>query len=180
VLTLPLCGPQDQSSLEANFSSSLALFETELLQQPLIVIGTLRAELWVTSDAVDTDVAVKVTDVLPDGRSMLVQDGILRLRWRAGPYAAEPAPPLQPGVPVLAQVTVGTMAYAFSAGHRLRLAVSSSNWPRFSVNPNTGAPLNSSATAAVVASNAVLHEAQHASALILPVYDVEALQALRL
>lgn len=180
VLTLPLCGPQDQRGVEANFSRGLALFETPPLASPLLAQGVLRAELWVASDAADTDVTVKVTDVWPSGESMLVQDGVVRMRWRAGGFAPAPLPPLRKGEAVAVQVEVGATSYIFGAGHRVRVAVASSNYPRFDVNPNTGAPLAANSSAAVVAENVVLHDAAHPSALVLPVFALGAIERLRL
>jgi hypothetical protein len=178
-LVVSPCGPQDQRPVEAAFADSMALFSSTPFASTSIINGLITAQLWVTSSAVDTDVTAKLTDVFPTGESMLVQDGVLRLRWRDGPQARKPAAPLSPGVPVEVTVEVGFMSYVVNAGHRLRLALASSNSPRFSVNPNNGSPIWDNATAPVVAQNAVLADADHPSALILPLLDVSRIQELR-
>ena len=118
--------------------------------------------------------------MFPSGESMLLQDGIVRMRWRDGPFANATSPPLLPDTPCAVNVTVGHMAYAVSPGHRIAIAISSYNFPRFSVNPNSGRPVNDTAGPRVVAHNAVLHDALHPSALILPLLSVSAFEALRL
>ena len=173
------CGPQDQRPLEAAFAGAMALFTSAAFTNAAVINGAIKVQLWVTSSAVDTDITAKLSDVFPTGESMLVQDGILRLRWREGPLARRPAAPLQPGVPVEVTVDVGFMSYVVNAGHCLRLALASSNAPRFSVNRQNGRPLFDNTTAAVVAENAVLTDADHPSALVLPILDAARLAELR-
>ena len=84
---------------------------------------------------------VKITDVYPDGRSILLQDGIQRLRWRAGPEASTPSLAV-PGKVYELNVSLWNTSYVFQAGHSVRITVSSSNSPRFKPNPNTGKPLS--------------------------------------
>ena len=175
VLTLPQCGPHDQRPVETNHSVSMALFDSAPLLQPLHVHGRVSAQLWVSSSAVDTDVMVKITDVYPSGQSMLLQDGALRLRWRDGPSVR--AAPLVPGQAYLVSVDLGWTSYWLSTGHRLRVALSSSNAPRFSINPNNGDAINGTA-AAVVAKNSVWHDATHLSHLTLPTLPADALRTL--
>lgn len=111
---------------------------------------------------------------------MLVQDGIVRMRWRNGPFANVTAPPLLPGAPYAVNVTVGHMSYAFSPGHRVAVAVSSYNFPRFSANPNNGEPMSDPAGPHIVARNTVLTDAAHPSVLLLPALPIGALDAVRL
>ena len=111
---------------------------------------------------------------------MLVQDGIVRMRWRDGPFANATAPPLLPGAPYAVNVTVGHMSYAFSTGHRIAVAISSYNYPRFSANPNNGEPLSDPAGPRVVARNQVLHDAAHPSALVLPLLTLDAVKGMLL
>jgi hypothetical protein len=179
-LIISPCGPQDQSTVEADFASSMTTFATAPLEATLVINGMITAELWVTSSALDMDVNVKLSDVFPDGVSMLIQDGVVRMRWRNGTTATEPSL-LTPGVVYPVTVDVGWMSYIVNAGHAIRVAISSSNSPRFSVNPGTGLPLwPGNTTAPIVATNAVLHNADHPSALVLPLLDPEALQRLLL
>src|SRR5262249_60045225 len=104
-------------------------------EAPLEVTGRISARLYVSSDCRDTDFTVKLTDVYPDGRSMLVTDGIIRARFRES-FDREKL--LEPGEVVEVPVDLWSTALVFNKGHRLRIAVSSSNAPRFDPNPNTG------------------------------------------
>ena len=115
----------------------------------------------------------------PSGESMLVADGVSRLRWRNGPFSTSPAPPLVPGHVIQVEVDVAWISMLFNPGHRLRVAISSSNSPRFSVNPNTGASLNSSAPG-VLAHNSVISNSTHPSSIRLPSLPLERLLQLRL
>lgn len=123
----------------------------------------------------DTDFAVKVTDVYPSlgdatPKSMLVQDGIVRMRWREGPMAAKPTPMVSGQVYSIA-VELGPTSYVFNTGHQIRVTIASSNFPRFSVNPNTGAPLNAGGPS-MVGIHTVWHDAVHLSHVALPVVSL--------
>lgn len=177
-LLIAPCGPQDQRPLELQFADSMALFRSAPLPELLVVNGLIYAELWVSSTAADIDVTVKVTDILPTGESMLVQDGITRMRWRNGPASTDPAPPMTGGLGAFYRVTVevGFMSYAFNPGHRVQVAVASSNAARFSVNPQDLSPLLANATGrGVVASNRLGVGAATPSAIVLPVLPPQAL-----
>lgn len=130
-------GPQDQRPIEAR--SDVLTFTGEELVQPVTVVGPVRATVWLVPDTPDLDIAVRLTDVYPDGRSMLVLDGIQRARMRCGD---DTECLLTPGVPVEMSVELWSTAIVFNAGHRIRISVSGSNWPRFEVNPNHGGDLN--------------------------------------
>ena len=162
------CGPLDQRPIEAR--ADVAVFTSDALVQPLALTGALEAVLHVsTRSAVnDTDFALKLTDVHPDGTSRLVQDGIQRMRWRAGPRAATPLP-MAPNVTYRINISLWNTSYVFAAGHRLRVVVSSANAPRFRANPNTGVPLSREDGRTRDATNVVWHAADTPSALILPV-----------
>ena len=174
-LLLPKCGPQDQSSLEERID--VLKFTSEPLESHVAVTGRITVTLFVSSNQTDTDFVVKVTDVYPslegkDAKSMLVQDGIVRMRWRNGPMATQPAAPLVPNEIVNVTVSLGPTSYIFNPLHRIRVTVTSSNFPRFSVNPNTGKPLTDGSPAEL-AINVVYHDAEHQSVLELPVVDLE-------
>ena len=162
-LVLP-AGPYDQRSVESR--DDVLIFQTPVLTEPLAITGRVSATLWIASSAVDTDFAVKVTDVYPDGRSMLVLDGIVRTRYREG---SDHEVMMTPGAIYPISVDLWSTALVFNAGHQLRVAVSSSNSPRFQLNPNTGAPLAEEDGVLVVADQTVYHDASHPSQLILPV-----------
>jgi putative CocE/NonD family hydrolase len=156
-------GPQDQRSIEAR--SDVLTFTTETLVQPVTVMGPVRAKVWLVPDTPDLDLAVRLTDVYPDGRSMLVLDGIQRARMRCGDEAECM---LIPGEPVELTVELWSTALVFNAGHRIRISVSGSNSPRFEVNPNDGLDLNLE-TPGQVAQPRLLFGVDHPSRLELPV-----------
>ena len=126
-------GPMDQRKIEDR--KDVLLFTTEVLAEPLEVTGQMKAKLFVSSDAPDTDFTVKISDVYPDGRSMLVTDGILRVRYRQSFSKPEF---MKPGEVYPIEVDLWSTSIIFNKGHRVRIAVSSSNSTRFDVNPNTG------------------------------------------
>lgn len=156
-------GMYDQQPVESR--DDIALFTTAPLEWPVEVTGRVSARLWVSSDAVDTDVAVRLCDVYPDGRSMLIADGILRLRYRDG--FDQPAP-LTPGQAYEVVVDLWSTAYVFNSGHRIRLSIAGGNWPRWDRNPGTGENWLQGADY-VVQHNVLYHDAQHPSYLSLPV-----------
>jgi uncharacterized protein len=147
------------------------VFQTEPLAAPLQIIGPLTVRLWASSDGPDTDFTAKLVDVwppnadFPDGLALNIGDGVIRARYRDSLTAPTP---LEPGRPNELEITLYPTALIFGAGHRIRLDVSSSNFPRFDVNPNTGEPLNAN-THWRVATNTVSHDADHPSRIILPV-----------
>ena len=149
------------------------VFQTQPLAEPLQIIGPITARLWASSDGPDTDFTAKLVDVwppsadFPDGVALNIGDGIVRARYRDSLTAPTP---LEPGRPYELEITLYPTALVFSAGHRIRLDVSSSNFPRFDVNPNTGEPLNAN-TGWRVATNTVFHDAGHPSRIILPAVE---------
>jgi len=163
-LTIPK-GPMDQTKVESR--PDVLLFTTEPLAEPLEVTGRIFAKLYVSSDCPDTDFAVKLCDVYPDGRSMLVTDGILRARHR---HSFEKEEFLSPGEVYELSVDLWSTSLVFNKGHRIRVAVSSSNSPRYDPNPNTGRPFRSDKETRV-ANNTLVVSKEHPSCIILPVYD---------
>jgi predicted acyl esterase len=133
--------------------------------------------------AVDGDVAVKVTDVFPTGESMLVQDGILRLRWRDGPFSTSPSL-LTPNMLVAVNVSVGFMSYVFNPLHSIRVSIAGSNFPRFSSNTQDGSPVNATGATNVTSTVSVFgaYEGQGigaVSALYLPTLPLQTLLDMR-
>jgi len=157
-------GPADQRAVESR--RDVLLFTSDVLKVPIEVTGRLRAELFISSDCPDTDFTVKLTDVYPDGRSMLVADGILRARYRESFTAAKL---LEPGRTYRISVDLWSTSYAFNRGHKIRIAVSSSNAPRFEPNPNTGKPADSDAKTRT-AVNTIHLSKSYPSHILLPVY----------
>jgi putative CocE/NonD family hydrolase len=150
--------------------SDVLVFQTAPLQAPVQVVGPIEAELWVSTDGPDTDFTAKLIDVhppsadYPRGYAMILTDGIVRLR-----YAEDPARPRlrQPGEVVRITVTAFPTANLFPPGHRIRLDISSSNFPKFDVNPNTGEP-EGAATRRRVALNTVFMDEARPSHVRLP------------
>jgi hypothetical protein len=149
-------------------------FQTAPLREAVRVVGPIEAELWVATDGPDTDVTAKLIDVhppsadYPRGYAMILTDGILRLR-----YAEDPSRPRlrTPGEVVRAKVTLFPTANLFLHGHRIRLDVSSSNFPKFDVNPNTGEPEGASRLRRI-ATNTLFVDAARPSRVVLPVLPV--------
>jgi len=158
-------GPINNQPIEGR--PDVLLFSTPVLTEPLCVIGKIWFTLYGASNCYDTDWTIRVTDVYPDGRSILITDGILMARHRHG-FDIEDS--LVPGVPDTFQIDVGSTAIVFAPGHRLRVIISSSNYPRFEINPNTGAPFQRNPTTYVTATNSVYRSSTMPSHLILPVY----------
>ncbi|MBN2542137.1 CocE/NonD family hydrolase [bacterium] len=163
-------GPKDQHPIENR--TDLLLFSTRVLDEPTIVIGKLKLILYASSNRLDTDWAIRVTDVYPDGRSILMTDNILMARHRNS-LASEEL--LTPEVPDTFEIDIWSIAHVFNAGHRIRIIVSSSNYPRFEKNPNTGAPFIRDDPTTLVATNVVYHSPGLPSHLLLPVVPSEAL-----
>jgi putative CocE/NonD family hydrolase len=157
-------GVFDQRPIESR--PDVLTFTTAPLLHDLEVIGRVTAHLWAQSDAVDTDFVVRVCDVEPDGRSLNVVDGIVRALYRDHSTGAAPSP-ISPSTPYEYEIDLWSTAYVFRRGHQIRVQVTSSNFPRWDANPNTGTPFES--TTAVVAHQTVLHGPGHPSRLVLPV-----------
>ena len=152
-------GPRDQRELEAR--EDVLCYTTPPLTAPLTIAGSVRVNLWAASDGPDTDWTAKLVDVLPDGRAVSLCDDVIRARFRR---SLEHPELLEPGKPEQYEIPLGHLAHQFLAGHQVRLEVSSSNFPRFDRNPNTGEPLGT-ASATRIATQHVLHDESHPSFL---------------
>ena len=147
------------------------VFQTPPLDRDVEVTGRLVVKLWAASDAPDTDFTAKLVDVyppstdFPSGIDLNVADSIVRARYRNGPGAAEL---MKPGQPYEFTIEAYPTSLVFRRGHRIRLDISSSNFPRFDVNPNTGEPLNEQRRWKT-AENSIYHDPQHASHIVLPI-----------
>eukprot|EP01084_Bolivina_argentea_P257632 434085_1 len=170
------CGPQNQNKVEKG-REDVIQFSSEKLTGIIPIIGPLSVNLFVGSSAVDTDFTVNVVDVFPDGRRMLVQNSIFRMRWRNGvhppPYAASPAPHMTPDEVYNITLDIGHMSYIFFPGHRIGLGVSSSNYPRYSINYNSGLMVIDNSTDWQNATNTIYWGmGKHPASVSLPVVDV--------
>ena len=135
-LSLP-SGPRDQRSLMAR--DDVLTFQSEVLEQPMTVVGAVSAALYIDSDAPDTDLSVRLVDIYPDGRAMLVLDGIQRARAREGNTENDQSF-MTPGRTYRLEVDLGATAQVFDRGHRIGVMISSSNHRRFKVGGNTDLP----------------------------------------
>jgi uncharacterized protein len=156
-------GPVDLSSIENR--ADVLVFTTPVLEEPLEITGRLKVVLHGASTAPDTDWTAWLCDVYPDGRSMLVTDGLRRARFRAG---FENSVLLQPGRAAIIEIDLWSTALVFNQGHQIRLLLSSSNSPRFEPNPNTGLPGNES-DQVQSATNTIFWGESQPSRLVLPV-----------
>jgi predicted acyl esterase len=158
-------GGQDQRKYESH--SEVRTFTTETLQSPVEWTGKVSAELWVTATAPDTDFIARITDVYPDGRSILIVDSIRRARFRNGFEREEK---MRPGVVEKVAFDLGSMSQVFLPGHRIRVTIASTGADFYEPNPNTGEPITAApALRMLVSRNAVRHEARFASRVIAPV-----------
>jgi uncharacterized protein len=158
-------GPLDQRPVEQR--ADVLCYSTPPLEQPLEVIGPITLVLSISSSAPDTDFTGKLVDVYPDGQAEILTDGILRARFRE--LQSQPAL-LEASSIYELQIDIGATANVFGAGHQIRLEVSSSNFPRFDRNSNTGGSIISEAAEAFqTAINQIYHTAAHPSYLILPI-----------
>ena len=170
----PLCcdaahlapGPRDQKEVESP-SGRAGLFHAAARRRTLEVTGPVTLDLFAKSSAVDTDFTAKLVDVWPDGFAQNLTEGILRARYRES-TTAKPSPSM-PGKVYEYKIDLWSTSNVFLKGHRIRLEVSSSNFPRFDRNLNTGKKRSTRAPTFVKATNTVLHDSEHPSALILPV-----------
>jgi putative CocE/NonD family hydrolase len=156
-------GPLDQAPIEAR--PDVLVYTSAPLPEELEVTGPVRVALYVATSANDTDFTAKLVDVYPDGRPLLVTDGIQRLRYRLS--LNEPAF-VKRNTAYQISIDAGVTSYVFSPGHRIRLEVSSSNFPRFDRNLNSFR-LNSDETKITKARQSVFHEKGYPSAVILPI-----------
>lgn len=153
----------DQSAVEMRHD--VLVYTSPPLKEAVEVTGPIMARIYVSSSAKDTDFTAKLVDVFPDGRAFNLQDGILRARYREG-FTKKAW--MTPGVVYPLDISLDATSNFFPAGHRIRLEVSSSNFPRFDRNLNTGGN-NFDEIAWNIANNSVHHSKQSSSFLLLPI-----------
>lgn len=147
----------------------VVVFQTPLLEESVRLLGPVKVMLWISSNSPDTDFAAKLVDVYPpsddypNGYALGICEGLLPARYRNG---LEKPELLEPGKPYRLEIVLFPAANLFCKGHRIRLDIASSNFPRYEINRNTGDPSDASVR---VAKNTVYHDREHASAMILPV-----------
>ena len=156
-------GPIDQRGVESR--KDVLVYSTKPLKHDVEAIGPVQAVLYVASSARDTDFTAKLVDVFPDGTARNLTDGILRLRYRNSLEKPELA---KPGEIYRVTVDAGVTSNVFQRGHRIRIEISSSNFPRFDRNANTGGPVELAARL-VKANQTIYHDPAHPSCLVLKV-----------
>ncbi len=160
-------GARDARAYEEQ--AEVKTFTSPVLTEPVEWTGKARVELFITSSAKDTDFIVRISDVYPDGRSILLVDYVRRARYRKG---FEEEVMLTPGKVHRVNFDIGWLSQIFNRGHRIRVTVASTGAPFYEPNPNTGEPLTLEfPEKVVVAKNAVLHDRQHSSRVVAPVVD---------
>jgi putative CocE/NonD family hydrolase len=156
-------GPRDQRAVERR--RDVLVYTTAPLRRDMEVIGPVSVVLYAATSAPDTDFTAKLVDVFPDGRAQNLTDGILRLRYRNSLEKPELA---RPGETCKLTIDAGVTGNVFQKGHRIRMEISSSNFPRFDRNPNAGGPV-ADATELRKATQTVYHDARRPSYVLLPV-----------
>jgi uncharacterized protein len=156
-------GPMDQRIVEQR--SDVLVYTTPILREDMEVTGRIEVTLNAASTAPDTDFTAKVVDVQPNGVAMNLTDGLLRARYRKSLSKPEP---MKPGSVNEYKIDAGVTSNVFLKGHRIRIEISSSNFPRFDRNPNTGRPI-ADETELVPATQTIHHDHKHESYVTLPV-----------
>lgn len=161
-------GPYDQAQI-VEIRNDILTFSTTMLSTPIRVKGKILILVYVSSDRLDTDFVARLTDVYPDGRSMLINESIQRMRFRNGYWAVDTAAMI-PGTVYPIMIELPELAYTWQAGHRLRLNITSSNYPRFDSNLNNGGAMYTAGDT-LIATNQLFHDADYPSSIVLPVTD---------
>ena len=161
-LTIPL-GVQDQRPAEER--QDVLVFTSSAMERAMEVTGPIIVKLWASSTARDTDFTAKLVDVHPDGYARNLQDGIIRARYRDS--GTQPTL-IEPGRVYEYTIDLWATSNVFLPGHRIRVEISSSNFPRFDRNQNTGAPFGADANLET-ANQTVFHREEHPSHIVLPI-----------
>ena len=156
-------GPRDQTKAEDR--KDVLVFTGDELQTDLEVTGPVKVILYAASSASDTDWTAKLVDVHPDGRPINLCDGIIRARYRESPQNPTL---IQPRKIYRYEIDLWVTSNVFLEGHKIRVEISSSNFPRFDRNPNTGAPFGKSAEI-IKARQSIYHDIKRPSHILLPV-----------
>lgn len=156
-------GPYDQTPVQQR--SDVLVYTGDPMPADTELTGPATVDLWAQSSAVDTDFTAKLDVVKPTGESINLNNGILRTAFRDS--LAAPTP-IVPGQPYEYKIAIWPTSYQLSKGDRVRLEISSSDYPQFAPNPNTGAPFGTNA-ATVPATQTILHDPAHPSFMTLPV-----------
>lgn len=164
---LLLSGAQNQSKIEER--EDILVYSTEKLREGVEVIGEIKVVLYASSSAKDTDFIVKLIDVYPKGKKALnVVDGGMRARYRNGDITKGEL--LEPGKIYKYEIYIGSTGIYFKKNHKIRIEITSSNFPRWDVNSNLGGEKGKNGAKYTIANQTIYHDTEHPSHLILPVY----------
>lgn len=158
-------GPYDQRQVEER--PDVLVFSSAPLKHDLEITGWVRARIFASTSATDTDFTAKLVDVSPNGDAMNLTDGIIRARFRNG---RGPGQPIAAGEVIEYDVDMWATSNVFRSGHRIRLEISSSNFPRFDRNPNTGGEISSECRM-IPALQTVYHDAERPSHLAVTIIE---------
>jgi hypothetical protein len=161
-----LAGPFDQRPTERR--DDVLVYTSAELNQDVEVTGPVTVQLYISSSAPDTDFAVRLVDVCPDGRAMGFSEGIMRARYRD---SRESPQLMQPGTIYLLTIEMQPTSLVFLKGHRIRVHVTSSDFPHFDRNPNTGGEFGKGSEVKI-AEQQVYHDRKHPSCIVLPIIPV--------
>lgn len=156
-------GPCDQRDVEAR--EDVLVYTGEPVANDLEITGPIQMKLFASSTAADTDFTAKLVDVWPNGYAQNIQDGIVRARYRDSNTTPSP---IKPGEVYEYNINLWATSHVLKPGHRLRIEISSSNFPHYDRNHNTGGPLFKE-TKTVRATQTILHDAAHPSHVLLPI-----------
>ncbi|WP_458690089.1 CocE/NonD family hydrolase [Nocardia tengchongensis] len=156
-------GPVDQFVVEQR--SDVLTYTTPPMSSDTEITGPVRMTLWAASSAPDTDFTAKLVAVAPDGSTMNLNNGIIRAAFRD---SLEHPSPIVPGQPYRYSIDIWPTSYLVKAGYKIRVEVSSSDFPQFAPNPNTGDPFGQNSNTQIAAQT-IYHDAEHPSALVLPI-----------
>ena len=158
-------GPEDQRQVGQR--QDYLRFQTPVLDHDVQIAGPVKMELYAATDGLDTDFEAKLVDVYPDGYEALVLDAPIRARYRNG-RMPDDVKMMTPGAPEKLTIDMWNTALTFEKGHRIAVHITSSNAPRFEVNPNTGEPTGHHTLPPRTAVNTIYYDKDHPSAVVLP------------
>jgi putative CocE/NonD family hydrolase len=162
-------GPLDQTRVEQR--DDVVVYSSSALDAPVEVTGPISVILHASTSGRDTDFIAKLCDVWPDGRSLLLSEGVLRARFREG-FAHEVL--VEPDRPYEYRIDLVATSNLFRAGHRIRVAITSSSFPRLDRNANTGAPLGTDGPNDLQAARqTIYHDSDRPSRLLLAVVGLD-------
>ncbi len=162
-------GPHDQRPVESR--EDVLVYTSDVLLTDVEVTGPIKVHLWAVSSAPDTDFVARLVDVHPDGYARNLTDGIIRARYRNFEKGEQPDL-IEPGRAYEYEIDLWSTSNLFQAGHRIRLTVTSSSFPRWDRNPNTGHAFGADAELAI-AHQTILHDSAHPSYVVLPIVSVQ-------